>query len=140
TPGHDPLPITSSHVLSDGRSVFLEIPELQPVNQLHLHLRVDSGPAHDVFATIHKLGEPFTAFSGYRPVAKQIAAHPILADLALATKRVPNPWLKPLPGARSVTIEAGKNLTFTTKSFAVRALEPIELTFSNPDVVPHNWA
>src|SRR5262249_19746018 len=32
-PGHDPLQIRSAHVLADGKSLFLEIPEIQPVNQ-----------------------------------------------------------------------------------------------------------
>jgi hypothetical protein len=44
TPGHDPMTITAAHVLKDGKSLFLEMPELQPVNQLHLRLRVDAGP------------------------------------------------------------------------------------------------
>ena len=39
-----------------------------------------------------------------------------------------------------MTIEAGKNLTYSPTSFSVRAGEPIKFTFSNPDVVPHNWA
>src|SRR5262249_40954166 len=30
-PGHDPLAIRSAHVLADGRTLFLEIPDLQPV-------------------------------------------------------------------------------------------------------------
>ena len=42
-PGHDALAIRSAHVLADGRTLFLEIPDLQPVNQLHLHLRADAG-------------------------------------------------------------------------------------------------
>ncbi len=138
-PGHDPLAIRSVSVLGDGRSVFLEIPDLQPVNQLHLHLRVDGGQPHDLFATVHKLAAPFTGFPGYRPVVKTIAAHPILSDLAQASKTVPNPWRAAIPGARPVTIQAGKNLTFSTPSFTVRAGEPIKLTFMNPDVVPHNW-
>ena len=53
---------------------------------------------------------------------------------------MPNPWRGPIPGARPVDIEAGKNLTFSVESFTVRAGEPIQLTFINPDVVPHNWA
>ena len=36
-------------------------------------------------------------------------------------------------------IEAGKNLTFATRSFTARSGEAIGLTFANPDVVPHNW-
>ena len=37
-------------------------------------------------------------------------------------------------------INAGPNLSFEPRSFAVRAGEPIAITFTNPDVVPHNWA
>jgi azurin len=140
TPGHDPLAIRSASVLDDGRTLFLEIPELQPVNQIHLRLRVDSGDPIDLFATVHKLASPFTRFPDYRPVVKTIAAHPILTDLALATRSVPNHWRKAIPNARPVVIEARSNLTFSLASFSVRLGEPIKLTFVNPDVVPHNWA
>jgi putative heme-binding domain-containing protein len=140
-PGHDVLAIRSAHVLADGRTLFLEIPEIQPVNQLHLHVSTGPGDPVDLFATIHKLGAPFTGFPGYRPTAKTIAAHPILADMvALNHRPKPNPWLSKLPGARVVTIEAGKNLSFSVRSFKVRAGESIKLTFANPDSVPHNWA
>ncbi len=139
-PGHDRLAIRAAHVLDDGRSLFLEIPDLQPVNQLHLHVRLDEGQPIDIFATVHKLAEPFTGFPGYRPEPKTIAAHPILADLiALTTKPEPNPWRARLPGARAVSIEAGKNLSYSPRSFTVRRGEAIALTFHNPDVVPHNW-
>jgi azurin len=139
--GHDTLAIANAHVLPDGCSVFLELPDLQPVNQLHLHLRVnEASPAQDLFLTVHKLDVPFADFPGYRARTKVIAAHPILADLALATmKKAPNPWRKPLPAARTITMQAGKNLTFATPSFTVKAGEAIRLTFANPDVVPHNW-
>lgn len=139
TPGHDPWPITRAHVLPDGKSLFLEILDLQPVNQLHLHLRVDSGPAHDVFATVHALGKPFRDYPGYRPAEKIIAAHPILADMSRQARALPNPWRNKLPNARALTIHADKNLTFATKTITVRAGEPLRLTLANPDVVPHNW-
>lgn len=137
--GHDPLAIRSATVLADGRSLFLEIPEIQPVNQLHLHLRVDAGRPIDLFATVHRLASPFTGIPDYRPEPKTIAAHPILSDMALATKSVPNPHRRTIPNARVVTIEAGKNLTYSLRSFKVKAGEPIRVLFQNPDVVPHNW-
>ncbi|APW63165.1 DUF6797 domain-containing protein [Paludisphaera borealis] len=138
--GHDPLAIRSVHVQPDGKTLFLEIPEVQPVNTLHLRLEVDAGPPHELFATINKLASPFTDFEGYKPVAKTIAAHPILADMAtLKIKKAPNPWAGALPNARLVGIGAGKNLTFTVPSFKVKAGETIKLRFENPDVVPHNW-
>ncbi len=140
-PGHDALAVRSAHVLADGRSLFLEIPEIQPVNQLHLHVRPDDGRPVDLFATVHRLAAPFTGFPGYRPAAKTIAAHPILADLvAMSHRPVPNRWRGRIADARTVTIEAGKNLSYTLRSFTARPGEPIYLRFLNPDVVPHNSA
>ena len=140
-PGHDVLAIKSAHVLSDGRTLFLEIPELQPVNQLHLHVRPGSTAPIDIFATVHNLSPSFTGFPGYRPVSKTIAAHPILADMvALAHPPAPNPWRARIRGARTVTIEVDKNLSYKVRSFEARAGEAIELTLKNPDAVPHNWA
>lgn len=139
-PGHDRLEIRSAHVLPDGHTLFLELPALQPVNQLHLRIHSGAETAHDLFATVHKLDAPFTNFPGYIPAPKTIAAHPILGDLALATISVPNPWQKPLEGSRAVTLETGKNLTFAQRTLKVKAGEPIEFTLLNPDVVPHNWA
>jgi len=138
-PGHDPVSIASVKALPDGRSLFLEIPELQPVNQLHLHLGIEKGRTCDLFVTVHRLDVPFRDLPNYREVPKTIAAHPILKDLAYAAKRVPNPWRTPIPKSRDVAMEAGKNLTFATPTIRVKAGEPIKLTFMNPDVVPHNW-
>jgi len=139
TKGHDPVQITAVHVASDGRTLFLEMPDIQPVNQLHLHLRVDGGREHDLIVTVHKLAAPYTTYPGYRAIPRTIAAHPILADLAVMANAVPNPWKKAIPGARNVSVEAGKNLTFATKTLKVKAGEPLRLIFNNPDVVPHNW-
>jgi putative heme-binding domain-containing protein len=139
TTGHDAQPITGAHVLPDGRSLFLELPELQPVNQLHLRLSVGTGAPCELFVTVHRLDGPFTDFPGYRPRAKVIAAHPMLADLAMGRKAVPNPWRKRIQATRAITIEAGKNLTFATRSFTVKPGEVIQFTLVNPDVVPHNW-
>jgi azurin len=138
-PGHDRLAITSVHVLPDGRSVFLEIPELQPVNQLHLHLHVDSGRAQDLYLTAHRLDAAFTDYPGYHPLHKLIAAHPMLTDLAMGVRLVPNPWRKALPNARPISLEASKNLSFEPRLLRVRTGERLKLTFTNPDVVPHNW-
>jgi putative heme-binding domain-containing protein len=139
TPGHDPLTIASATVLPDGRSLFLEIPDLQPVNQLHLRLRVNAGAAHDLYLTVHRLDSPFTELPNYQPVQRTIAAHPILTDLGGSAKAATNPWRKALPKARPIAIQADKNLTYVQRSFTVRPGEAIKFTFTNPDAVPHNW-
>ena len=138
--GHDVETVRSSHVLADARTLFLEMPELQPVSQLHVRIQSSSDRFHDVFVTVHVLDDPFTEFPGYRPSPKTVAPHPMIADLAMITRGVPNPHRRKLDGARAITIETGTNLSFQTRTFRVRAGEPIALTLSNPDVVPHNWA
>ncbi|MBM4075893.1 MAG: hypothetical protein FJ267_09640 [Planctomycetes bacterium] len=92
-----------------------------------------------MFVTVHRLDQPFKNFPGYERQQKTIAAHPILLDLALNEKQVPNPWLKPKKGAREIVIETGTNLTFATREITATAGEPLKLTLANPDVVPHNW-
>ncbi|MFG0265474.1 MAG: DUF6797 domain-containing protein [Rhodopirellula sp. JB055] len=148
--GHDPLEITSTHVSSDSRTVFLEIPGLQPVNQLHLRLHVNADDqcltagrtetGHDLFITVHCLDAAFQDFPGYQPIEKTIAAHPILSDLALNAIRVPNPWGSPIPNSRAIELKTGTNLTYQTKLIRVQAGEALAFTLANPDVVPHNWA
>jgi azurin len=138
--GHETLDIAGVHRL-DERTVFVELPDFQPVNQLHLLLQVDPGPAQELFITAHKLDKPFTDFPGFQHVEKTIAAHPQAVDLALLGKQVPNPWrkrMRTLPTA-NLQIAAGKNLTFSTRILKAKPGESVQLTFTNPDVVPHNW-
>ncbi len=134
TPGHDPLEITSAHLLADGHTLFLEIPQLQPCGQLHLHIRLGA-EATDLYATPHKLGAAFTDFAEYRPIAKTAPATMPL----VVTPTVPNPWTKGEPG-RAIRIETASGLTYATKRFVVKAGERISLTLANPDTMPHNLA
>src|SRR5207237_8658476 len=109
--------------------------------QIHLVLQVESGRPQEMIITVHRLDAPFTAIPGYSPTQKTIAAHPQAIDLALLGKTEPNPWAK--RGRPTVTttidIEAGKNLTFASRLIRVKSGERVQLTFNNPDVVPHNW-
>ncbi len=139
TRGHDRLEVGSAHVLPGGKSLFVELPELQRVNQLHLSLMTAPEQTCELFVTVHAMDVPFEDFPGYRAVNKTIQPHPILADVAMATRSVPNPWQAPMEGTREVRIQCASNLTFDTASFQVRPGEPIRLTLVNPDVVPHNW-
>lgn len=140
--GHDHVPITSAHVAGNGRALFLEMPDLQPVNQLHLLMQTGEARLHEMFLTVHRLdSESFIDAPGLKPLdGKTINAHPILADLAMATRSVPNPHAKRKKGGRKVTIETAGNLSFATRSFTASPGELIEFTLVNPDVVPHNWA
>lgn len=60
--GHDQLRIASAHILPDGRSLFLELPELQLCNQLHLQVASALNERFDLFATCNALDAPLRVF------------------------------------------------------------------------------
>jgi putative heme-binding domain-containing protein len=138
--GHELADIAGVQVIDD-KTLFVEIPDIQPVNQFHLVLQVDKGRPQELFITAHRLDKPFTSFPGHEPRVKTIAAHPQTVDMTLLGKTIPNPWRKRgrVTPTASLNIEAGKNLTYSTRALRAKAGESVELTFTNPDVVPHNW-
>ncbi|MGQ0636158.1 MAG: DUF6797 domain-containing protein [Planctomycetaceae bacterium] len=138
--GHEVLEITGAQVI-DERTLFIEMPQLQPVNQLHLVVQIEPGRPQELFITAHKLDRPFTQFPGYQSATKIIAAHPQSVDLAALGKSIPNPWRYPTSPDTPARLElqAEKNLTYSTRRLKAKASAFIELTFTNPDVVPHNW-
>lgn len=135
---HDVLKIAAVHPVND-HSVFIELPDLQPVNILHLSLAIDRGAPQQVFVTVHKLDHAYSALPDYQALQKAIAPHPLLQDLADLQSSVPNPWQKPIDQSRALDLETGKNLSFTPKILAVQPGEAVKLTFKNSDAVPHNW-
>ena len=136
--GHDVLEVTSAQVMPDGKTVFLEVPELPVANQVHLHIATAKDETHDLYATIHQLGKPFTDFPNARPLLAKAtkAAPPTDAGFAFPPAK-PNPWAKGEPG-RAIQLDAALGLQFVQKSITVKAGERLSLTLNNPDVVPHN--
>jgi putative heme-binding domain-containing protein len=138
--GHDRVSIRSVHFKDDGKTLFIEMPDLQLANQLHLHVALAGNQPWDLFATIHRMDKPWTEFPGYQPSKKVIAPHPIESDLKLALRKKVNPWRKRLQDATDLDIEAGQNLSFNKRELRVKAGASVALKFKNPDGVPHNWA
>ena len=132
TPGHDPLEVRSVQTLDGGRTLFLEIPQLLPAGQIHLHL----GTGHDLFLTAQALAEPFTDFPGYTKIAK--THHAAQVGLEAPKPAKPNPWAQGEPG-RTLVVEAALGLQYVQKRLTAKAGEKLTLVFKNPDVVPHNW-
>ena len=137
--GHDHLPIRSCHLFDEGRALFLEIPTIAPVNQLHLCLETAPGRLCDLVLTVHALDRSFTQ-GECLPRTAAVPPHPILADLARLGAREPNPFARPLDQARPLEIVVGSNLSIEPRVITARAGEKLQLTLRNPDVVPHNWA
>ena len=136
--GHEALDIAGIHSVSP-KTIFVELPDLQPVNQLHLLLALDEKHPLEMFITVNRLDKPFTQFPGYQAVEKIVAAHPMTVDLAMLGKVVPNPWRKGPASNTPLEIAAAGNLTFSTRTLRAKAGDKVKLRFTNPDVVPHNW-
>jgi type 1 glutamine amidotransferase/azurin len=137
TPGHDLVDIRSVRSLDRGHAVFLEIPEIMPVHQLHVRMKLASSSS-DLYATIHHLHPPFTDFPGYQPVKK---TH--VPKAVSLTKRNSIPLPKHPSGAnpskgRKILIKCIPGLKYDRSSFAVQAGERVSLTLQNEDVIPHN--
>jgi len=66
--GHDRLEIRSVQYLEKGKKIFLEIPQIQSADQLHLYF--NGKTKLEAFATIHQLGKAFTKFPGYTKIIK----------------------------------------------------------------------
>ena len=140
--GHDCLAVESAHVLEDGKTLFLEIPDLQLCNQLHLRVQTNERmEPQELFATVHAMDKDRVDIPGYREqTGKVVLPHPMARDLEWLQRSVPNPWRTRIPLARMVRIESRENLQFSTRTLEATSGEILKLTFGNPDVVPHNWA
>jgi azurin/glucose/arabinose dehydrogenase len=141
TVGHDPLPIASTMVTNEGKSLFLEIPELAPAMTVHLRLHLEFAEgnpfATDLFATVHELGKPFAGLSNPQPI---VSGKP--HSLHLPIREAPEaPDVEPgsdEPG-RAIQLKAITGLKYDQEKIVVRAGERISLTLLNTDEMPHNW-
>jgi azurin len=133
-PGHDVLQIASAHVLPDGR-LFLEIPQLQPAQQIHIVVKPKADVQRELFLTAHNLGAPFTGFPGYKVIAKSHGAH---GPAPFVTPLLPVFWERGEAG-RELKIQTAAGLQFAQKELRAKAGERISLTLENPDNMPHNW-
>lgn len=133
-PGHDVLAIASVQLAAGGRSLFLEIPQLLPCHQLHLHTTQTGWMSPDLYFTLHTLGPAFTDFPGYALVAKSLPTAPAVVVQPV----LPSPFEKGAAG-RALKITTAAGLQFAQRELACHAGERISLTLENGDLIPHNW-
>ncbi|MBL64615.1 MAG: hypothetical protein CML14_00230, partial [Puniceicoccaceae bacterium] len=149
--GHDTVEIRSLHALKDGKSIFVEIPQLHPVMQFHLHLELktrDGRPfAPDLYYSIFHQGEEFTDFPGYREIAKESwndfphaeesPVDPRLLAQEAQSKIVGDEQV--LSAIERIELDAIAGLQYAQKELRVKAGAKVALTFRNLDPsMPHN--
>ncbi len=129
-PGHDTVPISEVRLSDDGKTLFLEMPNLVPAMQFHVYGELKSASGADfrlnVFPTILRLE----------------------ADSGNTTKRLnlpirwPVKFVPKVPNGtrgRQLKIEAISGLRFSEKELKAKAGEQITIRFQNMDSIPHNF-
>lgn len=148
--GHDYVPVRSAHLLPDGKSVFLEIPQLHPVMQFHCHVRFKTAAGveirPDLFSTILNLRPDYTNFRGYQKLAKRAAP-----EFPVPEKYEQDPRLVQqeqygtnfgwVSSSMKISISAAAGLQFEPRVLRVPPGARVSLAFRNGDPgMPHNVA
>ena len=146
--GHDPVDVKSVHLLPDGKSVFLEIPQLHPVMQFHVHMKLQTADGQafkpDAYLTLYELGEAFTHFPDYQNIAKRPwPEFPKAEEYAQDPRLVEQDkfgtnfgWVS---SATKITLNATTGLQYEPKRLRVAPGSRVALTFHNTDPgMPHN--
>jgi azurin len=151
--GHDPVKIRSLHTLKDGKSIFVEIPQLHPVMQFHLYLEMKTRNGHaftpDIYYSIFHQDEEFTDFPGYQKIAKtnwndfphpdKSPVDPRLLAQEAQSKIVGDEQV--LAAIERIELDAIAGLQYAQKELRVKPGSKVALTFRNLDPsMPHNVA
>ncbi|MDB4459145.1 plastocyanin/azurin family copper-binding protein [bacterium] len=140
--GHDRIFVRSVTLLESGKSIFVEMPSLEPVMQVHIrmHLRTKEGDPFktDLFASPMYPGEHFQGDNLADPEAGKLTAISLRVLMPTKEDEVARESGEVLEGEKELFVEAGGGLQFLRKTLEVRAGEPVALRLKNTDVMPHN--
>lgn len=137
--GHDRLEVASVTRI-DENSLFVELPDLEPVMQLHLRMHLTGADGHafktDLFCS-PMYPSAHLEHAGLRP---PVEGKPTAIALRIAAPEpnVPAESGTKLEGARELLVEAIGGLQYRQKRLEVKAGEPLALRLKNTDVMPHN--
>ena len=146
--GHDYVPVRSVHLLPGGKSVFLEIPQLHPVMQFHVHMRLRSVEGQeftpDAYLTIYEMGEAFTDFPGYQLIAKRAwpsfpRAEKYEQDPRLVKQDAFGTNYGWVSSSKKISLSAVTGLQYEPRRLRVAPGTRVSLSFHNTDPsMPHN--
>jgi len=144
--GHDPVEIRSLQLIEEGSAIFVEIPQLHPVMQLHLYMDLKSAGGKtftpDIYYSIIQTGdEPFTDFSGYTNIAKEpFNEFPKPGSYPRDQRLVAQEQLgKSTQGFETAIIKCVPGLQFEPRRIQMRAGRRAVIVLENADVdMSHN--
>ncbi len=140
--GHDPVEVRSVTLLEDGKSIFVEMPAMEPVMQLHIrmHLVAENGTEFktDLFASPLFLGEHFTGDGLADPVKGKPSAIALRVARPEKEESGNTESGKFREGERELVVDAIGGLQYAQKEFEVERGQAIAFRLRNTDVMPHN--
>ena len=140
--GHDLLTIRSAILSKDGRSLFLEMPDLEPVMQLHLRMHLVAADGHefktDLFPSPMYPSPHFEA-KGLLPDSGKTGEVKLRVDRSPRRRgRKKNVTGSPLEGHKKLKVDAIGGLQYQQKLLTAKPNQALALTLKNTDVMPHN--
>jgi len=140
--GHDIVNVRSIPPIDGANAIFVEIPDLTPLQVLYLRMHLKTAEGKDFKADLFAspmYPQPYFSFPGAAPRVegkpKEIAVRVKKPGQGTKDKRVKT---KAIEGAREVNINAVSGLKYDTTSFEVKSGEAIALKFVNKDIMSHN--
>ncbi len=138
--GHDRMDVKSVHLLGDQRTIFIEIPDIVPVMQMHINARL-KGPKGedfllDIYPTLKKLDKPFKEFPEYAEIDS--GKETTLALRMNFKKKPPKHGYEFTPKGRLVLVKAVAGLQFDLKEIRCKSGEQLRIALMNEDDMPHN--
>ncbi len=139
--GHDLVNIRSIKLLKDN-SLFVEMPSMQPVMQLHLRMHLKAADGHefktDLFASPMYPSQHFTSNGLAEPRNDKLTTVALRVANEAEETESPNTSGEFLEGAREILVDAVAGLQYAQKLIEVEAGEALAWKLRNTDVMPHN--
>jgi len=140
--GHDPVAVRSVTLLEENDSIFIEMPDMGPVMQLHLRMHLVAADGHafktDLFVSPMFQGDYF-AGDGLEPPREGIPtaiAHRVAKPEEESSGNTESG--KVTEGARELVADAIGGLQYAQNELTAKPVEAISLKLGNTDVMPHN--
>ncbi len=140
--GHDVINVCSVQLLENQSSIFVEIPWIEPVMQMHIrmHLKDADGTEFkaDLFPSLIELGDHFEHQELVAPEPNKHTEITLRADIPEDAGKLVTESGTLVEGSREIVLNCSSALKFASDLIEAKAGESIKLVFKNPDIMPHN--
>ena len=139
--GHDPLAVRSVQLLENKKSIFVEMPDLKPVMQLYLRMKLKDLDgvefAADLFASPMYPHPLYSAKGLAIPVSSKGDIGQLRTETTKPKKQTD--WSgKITEGAREIVVKTISGLKYDKTLIEAKAGEALVLKMVNVDAMPHN--